>query len=90
MKAALKIKKAQCPKEKTFFYDFGENRPLINAAYLINVMDIISTDNCKYKGEFTPILLENSNGSIGLICPVRKNPNRSVNSDITITAEDLK
>lgn len=89
LKAALKIKKAQNPKERFYFFDFGENYPLVNAAYLINVMEIIKTDICKYKSALSPILLENSNGSIGMICPVRKNPN-GLDEEATITAEDLK
>ncbi len=88
LKAEVKLKKAQRPKCHTY-YVFGENLPKVNTEYLIDMMEIIETKTCKYVDTVSPLLFENSNGSIGLIIPVKMSAANKTGFEF-ITVEDLR
>lgn len=78
LKSAIKIKKSEITNvsksdPRTVYYDFGARLPLVNAEYLLNVLECLgectafATDADKKQ-----IVLENQNGSIGIVLPVKR------------------
>lgn len=64
-----KLHKKNADKE---LYDFKGNH--YNICYIKNVIDVLGTDTIVYvsKNEYRPMYIENKNGELGLVLPVKK------------------
>ena len=60
-------------KNSPLRYDFGVNKPMVNAVWLNEIISIIGSDNLtiRYAGELKPIYL-NNNGNEAILFPIRK------------------
>ena len=70
LKAYVKIKKAKKEydsKHNEIFYDFGDNLPLVNAEYLINVLDLLG--DCRAMVARGMLYFESENG-VGVLCGI--------------------
>lgn len=77
LKYALRIKKAEVGKLKNgehILIDFGTI--LLNLEFLINTIEMLGDEGitATYYSDKHPLIIENSNGSIGVVCPI--NPAR--------------
>lgn len=81
LKAFIKVEKAEHKKEKGYIvhYDFGEGLPMVNAEFLLNMMQIFPDVekvgiNKDYRPEISFLyFLDETSGEKGLLLPVKKN-----------------
>ncbi len=79
LSAHIKIEKAKHKGEKGFkpIYDFGEGRPLVNAVFLLEIIDILGADTVatmSARGSLSPIYFKSEAGD-GILCPINRRYN---------------
>lgn len=78
LKAYIKVKKEELKGIKNasgIMWDFGENRPAVNAELLLDIMEVFPDATCAIPSARTPFtgtLYFSSDHGEGVLCPIRK------------------